>query len=129
MQFLRHVADAQARRAAHVATLGLEQAEYHAHQGGLAGAIGADQGDDLAGPHAELHVVQHGLAVEADRDPVETDQGVVHALPLQPAHRPTTSTVWLSTAKPTPAAPSTMAWLMAGCSSSVAAWQLRQIRN
>ncbi|MNT73774.1 hypothetical protein D3C72_2125200 [compost metagenome] len=71
----------------------LEQAEHHAHQGGLAGAVGADQGDDLAGLEGELHVLQHRIAGEADANAVEADQCVAHAASRHCAHRPTTSTI------------------------------------
>src|SRR5690606_4682293 len=129
VQLLRHVADAQARLALYAAPVGLEQAEHGAHQGGLAGAVGADQGHDLAGTNSQPDILQHRLAGEADADTVQMDQYILHCAPWQPEQSPTTSTVWFSTAKPTCAAPATMAWLMLACSSSTAVLQLRQMRN
>ncbi|PNG62028.1 hypothetical protein SC81_23220, partial [Vibrio vulnificus] len=49
VEFLRHVADGKPRPSPALADVRLEQAEHAAYQGGLAGAVGADQGDDLAG--------------------------------------------------------------------------------
>src|SRR3990167_8074352 len=121
MQFLRHIADAQFRVAPDAAAIRLEQAEHGAHQGGLAGTVGADQGDDLAGFDAQLHILQHALAAEADANPVEANQRIAHAASWQPAQRPTTSTVCPSTTKPTLCAPLTIAALIAACSSSMAA--------
>ncbi|MNG13609.1 hypothetical protein D3C84_972970 [compost metagenome] len=119
----------QARLAPDFAMVGFEQAEHGAHQGGLAGAVGADQGDDLPGLHRQAHILQHRLAGEIDADALEADQLIAHAATWQLAQRPTISTVCPSTAKPTDLALSTMAWLMLACSSSMAVWQLRQIRN
>ena len=46
------------------AGIGLQQAGDHAEDGGLAGAVGAEQGVELAGPHLEVEVVDD-RAVEA----------------------------------------------------------------
>ena len=81
---LRHVAEPGARAApervagnvaaveADLAALGAQQAREHAEGGGLAGAIGAEQADDLAERDAEREVVHDDAAAEAavqsDRD-------------------------------------------------------------
>src|SRR3990167_6935978 len=129
MQLLRHIADAQFGLAPDAAAVRLEQTEYGAHQGGFASAVGADQGDDFTRFYAELYILQHILPGEGHAHSGEADQGIAHAGSWQPAQRPTTSTVWLSTAKPTPAALLIMALLIVACSNSMAALQLRQIRN
>lgn len=89
-----------------------QQAHDGVQQRGLAGAVGADQGDDFAGLHAQLHILQHRLSAEADANVLQANQRVAHAATWQLAHRPTISTVWLSTLKPTLAALRTMAALM-----------------
>ena len=75
---LRHVADAAVHDAVgrpagdvlavehDVATADGEQAEHGLHRGGLAGAVGADDDDDLALAHGDRHPVQDvGVAVAA----------------------------------------------------------------
>lgn len=89
----------------------------------------ADQGDDLAGCDRQVDAVEHRLAAEGDADLLQADQCIAHAALRQLLHRPTTSTVWVSTVKPTPLALLMMASLMLSCSSSMATWQARQIRN
>src|SRR5471032_2630378 len=129
VEFLRHVTDPQFRLAPDAAAVRLQQPEYGAHQRGLAGAIGADQGDDLPRFDAQLDVIQHGLPGKRDGNVFEADQRIAHQAPWQPEQRPTTSTVWASTTKPTSLALKTIASLMDFCSSSMAAWHSRQIRN
>ncbi|MNT40209.1 hypothetical protein D3C72_1765090 [compost metagenome] len=129
MEFLRHVADPQLRLAPHTAAVGLEQAEHGAHQGGFAGTVGADQGDDLPGFDGQVDAVEHGLSGESHADLFEANQRIAHQALRQLPHRPTTSTVCASTLKPTSLALATMALLMLVCSSSIATWHSRQIRN
>ena len=129
LQFLRHVADSQFRSAPDLAAVRLQQAQHDTNQGGLAGAVGANQRDDFARSHAQVHRVQGVLAVEAHADPAQAQQVIAHAASWQRAHRPTTSTVSVSTRKPTLRAPAIIASLMAACSSSMAVRHSRQIRN
>ncbi|MNC24500.1 hypothetical protein D3C75_725550 [compost metagenome] len=129
LDLLRHVANAQFRLAPYLAAVRLEQAEHGAHQGGLARAVRADQGDDLARCDRQVDAVEHRLATEGDADLLQADQCIAHAALRQLLHRPTTSTVWVSTVKPTPLALLMMASLILSCSSSMATWQARQIRN
>ncbi len=93
VQLLRHVADAQLRLAPDLAAIGLEQAEHGAHQGGLAGTVGADQGDDLAAMHLQLRAFQHILVGEAHMDVIQPQQYLAHAAFRQFEQSPTTSTV------------------------------------
>ncbi len=109
--------------------VGLEQAEHGAHQGGLAGPVGADQGDDLAAMHLQLRAFQHVLVGKAHMDVIQPQQYLAHAAFRQFEQSPTTSTVWPSTEKPTLLAALSMASAMAGRSSSMAVWQRRQMRN
>ncbi|VFT48114.1 Uncharacterised protein [Pseudomonas aeruginosa] len=78
VEFLRHVADGQPRPSPDLADVRLEQAEHAAYQGGLAGAVGADQGDDLAGLDGQVDIAQHRLAVEGHADLGQPHQRVVH---------------------------------------------------
>ncbi|MCY1415037.1 hypothetical protein D9M71_305050 [compost metagenome] len=129
LKLLRHVADAQPWLAPDLAGMRLEQAQHGAHQGGFAGTIGADQGDDLSGLHGQVDAVEYRLAGEAHAHLFEANQRIAHQALRQLPHRPTTSTVCASTLKPTSLALATMASLMLLCSSSMATWHSRQIRN
>src|SRR5947207_8010396 len=129
MKFLRHVTDPQLRLAPDAAAVRLQQAEHGTHQCGLAGAVGADQGNDLPRLDAQLDVVQHRLPGERDGNLLKANQRVAHQAPWQPEQRPITSTVWPSTINPTSLALSMIASLMDFCSSSMAAWHPRQLRN
>ncbi|MNF93031.1 hypothetical protein D3C84_756910 [compost metagenome] len=129
MEFLRHVTDPQFRLAPDAAAVRFQQAEHGTHQGGFACAVGADQGNDLPRLDAQFDVVQHRLPGERDGNLLKTDQRVAHQAPWQPEQRPTTSTVWPSTTNPTSLALAMIASLMDFCSSSIAAWHTRQIRN
>ena len=87
---LRHVADARAtagigaaacRRGATVAGAERHQAEHGADQGGLAGAVGAEDRDHLAGGHGRARRPRStGPAVVADRPRVRRrlDDGCAH---------------------------------------------------
>src|SRR5690606_17208778 len=121
--------DAQLRLAPDLPAVGLEQAQHGADQGGLAGPVGADQGDDLAAMHLQLRAFQHVLVGEAHVDVIQPQQYLAHAASRQFEQRPTTSTVCPSTAKATLPAALSMASAMASCSSSMAVWQCRQMRN
>jgi hypothetical protein len=57
-------------------------ARQHLHQRGLAGAVLADHGVDLAGAHAQVHVLQRGHAVKALRDAAHVEDRVVHLVSL-----------------------------------------------
>src|SRR5690606_5772032 len=129
VELLRHIADAQLGLAPDLAAIRLEQAQHHPHQSRLAGAVGADQGDDLTTVDLQVRAFQDVLAGEAHVDVLQSQQRLTHAARRQGAQRPTTSTVWPSTLKSTVRAALTMASAIAGCSSSMAVWQPRQIRN
>ena len=73
-QVLRHVADG---RVAGVAALGVDVvevarvrdfAEDGAHEGAFAGAVGADEGRELAAVHVEVDVLEDGEAAGADAE-------------------------------------------------------------
>src|SRR5471030_97921 len=129
VKFLWHVANAQFRLAPDTAAVRFQQAEYGAYQSGFASAVGADQGHDLPWLDTQIDVFQHVLPGKRDGNLFETDQRVAHQAPWQPEQSPTTSTVWASTTNPTSLALKTIASLMDFCSSSIAAWHSRQIRN
>ena len=83
---LEHGAGAQPRLGAagldaeqpRLSSAGRSEAEQELDRGGLAGAVGAEQGDDLAGPHREIDPGErrHG-AVPLDRPPQLRDRPVV----------------------------------------------------
>ncbi len=56
---LRHVADAQLRRADDLAAVWRIEAEQAGEQRRLAGTVGADEGDDLARADGEIDVMEH----------------------------------------------------------------------
>src|SRR5690606_26689229 len=89
----------------------------------------ADQGDDLPGLQIQVDALQHRLAGKLHGDIMQTNQAVGHGDSWQARQRPSTSTVCPSTAKPRAAALLTIAWLIADCCSSMAAWHCRQMRN
>ena len=53
----------------------LEQPEHDADRGGLAGAVGPEQGDGLAGLDGDADVVEGAGVAEAPADAVEVDRG------------------------------------------------------
>ncbi len=57
---------------------GSQQARDRQQRGGLAGAVGAEQGHDLAGVDVQRQVAQHGDAAVAGVEAVEFDQSVCH---------------------------------------------------
>ncbi len=133
---LRHIADAQARPAAHQAGIRPLQPQRDAQQRRLAGAVGADDGDDLAGAKGERDVAQRDVRTESDMETGQLDQRRWrggHRLPRthcwQRGHRPRTSMVWRSTAKPSSPARRSTAAAIVGSSSSAAALHAPQIRN
>src|SRR6185437_7592271 len=75
--FLRQVADAETgalihRQARYIvavefdaATIRLDEAGNHIEDGGLAGAVGAEQADGLAAPHIDGYAFDHLAAAEA----------------------------------------------------------------
>jgi hypothetical protein len=84
---LGEVADPRARAAGHRPRRGRQLAGQHPQQGGLAGAVGADQADPAAGAEHQIDIREEQIAVmgEADRDSFE--QGV-----LRGQAKPTRST-------------------------------------
>src|SRR5262249_23520627 len=80
----------------HLALVGPRLAGDDVHHGGLAGAVGADDGAHLARLDQQREVVQRLEAVERDRDAAEVEErrGALHAeLALRRrncCHRPTT---------------------------------------
>src|SRR5699024_2119475 len=55
--------------------IGPGQAHHHLHGGGLAGAVGPEQGEDLAGPDGQVHAVQGADGAVALMDPTQADRG------------------------------------------------------
>src|SRR2546422_5483915 len=53
---------------ADLARVGQQEAVQHVEERGLAGAVRSDHADDLAGAHAEAHVVERAEAEERPRD-------------------------------------------------------------
>ena len=107
LQALRHVADHQARRAPDHAGGRLQHAQERAQQGGLAGAVGADQRDDLAAPDREVDRAQELVPADPDGERPGLDQARRHshqdaagAAAWQRWQVPRTSTVSSRTAKP-----------------------------
>ena len=76
---LRQIADgavAALRRAAehaHVPGARRQQAEYGAHQRGLAGAVGPEHADEFAGPDGKAGVGEHRATADPDGCVVEFD--------------------------------------------------------
>ena len=62
IEALGGVSDGQTVAARDCSAIGAFQAEQDAHEGGLAGAIGADQRDDLARREIEVHALENGPA-------------------------------------------------------------------
>src|SRR5262249_45219599 len=60
------------------ALAGARIAEDRHHQGGLAGAIGADQRDDLARMHVEIDATQRHHPAVAGGDAADAEQGLGH---------------------------------------------------
>ena len=63
---------------AHLAAHGGHQPQHGPHQRRLAGAVGAQDRDDLAGPDVQVDAAQHRAAAELDGDVAGPDQGVGH---------------------------------------------------
>src|SRR5690606_8753376 len=59
----------------HGSGVGLVLAEKHLEQGGLAGAVGAEDGDELAGVDLQVEVAYEGAASARDGHAVERDDG------------------------------------------------------
>ena len=76
LEALRHVADDEARLAQRGALVGRLQAEQHPHQRGLAGAVGADQRQDLAGRDVDIDALQDGAAGAGEPQRAGADQRV-----------------------------------------------------
>jgi hypothetical protein len=82
---LRHVPDAPAFAEAmggdaeevDLAGDDLREPEHPTDEGGLAGAVRADEGDHLAAPHDEIGAAQDGLLAVADAGRAELDDGGV----------------------------------------------------
>ncbi|MDT4882853.1 hypothetical protein FQZ97_1188420 [compost metagenome] len=84
----RHVAQLPLRQRLPVepdlARVGGQVAGQHREQRGLAGAVGADQGEHLAAAHAEVDGLEDRSAAVAQRDPVGGQDGGVGAAHAQP---------------------------------------------
>ena len=74
VEALRNVADAQILAAMHYSAIGLLEAQQYAHQRRLAGAVEADQRDDLAFADVEVDVEQQVTAVARDANAARRDQ-------------------------------------------------------
>jgi hypothetical protein len=61
------------------AGVGGEHAEDHAHRGGLAGAVAADEAGDAASAHGEGDILQHCATAVRPSDIVHFEKGGVHA--------------------------------------------------
>src|SRR5690606_12359324 len=71
--------------AADFTVVGLQLARKQAQQGGLAGAVAADERDALAGFDREVDAFEQERAADAVVDGVEGDQGHAHILPVRAA--------------------------------------------
>ena len=74
VEALRHIADAQILATMHRAAIGLLEAQQHAHQRRLAGAVEPDERDDLALADVEVDVQQEVAAVARDANAARRDQ-------------------------------------------------------
>ncbi len=59
----------------HLAVGGAKLAAHHAEQGGLAGAVGTEEGEDRTGRHVEVHPVQHLDAAVGGADALDGEGG------------------------------------------------------
>ena len=82
--YAREVAAVHPDRAGHR----LEQARDRAERGGLAGAVGAQQGNHLAGGHGERQVAHHRRAVVGGAQAFEFERGGAAHLIIRPTHLP-----------------------------------------
>src|SRR5690606_16076349 len=73
--FLGHARHHRARLQAHFAVVGLEFARDQAHQGGLAGAVAADDAHALAGLDRQVHALEQQRAADAEVDALELEEG------------------------------------------------------
>ena len=71
--------DPHAAGAGDAAVVGLLQPGQHAQQGGLAGAVGADDADPLAVVEPEGDLVEEGARAQRERDAVRAEK-VCHVL-------------------------------------------------
>ena len=62
---------AESGGALHGAGAGPQQSGAHLQKGGLAGSVGADDGDHLASPHRQVEVGEHGAAAAAHAHAVQ----------------------------------------------------------
>src|SRR5712691_2373102 len=112
-RFLRQIADAEARPAIHRQIgdvlaveldrpgVGGNEADDDVEAGGLAGAVGAEQADDLAALHRHTDVAQHRAALKALAETVADEPAIVGdkarslAGPLARPSRPGIARRWL----------------------------------
>jgi hypothetical protein len=59
----------------HLAARGLEQAQHQAQQRGLAGAVGTDDAEEVAGLDGEVDALQHRHFAVGEADVVDLDEG------------------------------------------------------
>ena len=76
MEALGRVADAQPRAPEDVAARRGDEPEEGAHQGGLAGAVEPDEGDDLPPMHLHVDVIEHLPVPEAHAELPGLDEAV-----------------------------------------------------
>ncbi len=81
---LRHPRDHHPGLHAHLAVVGLELTGHQPHQGGLAGAVAADDADAFAGFDGQVDVVEQQRTADAEVDVLELEEG--HARILRGPH-------------------------------------------
>jgi hypothetical protein len=59
----------------HLAARGLQQTQHQAQQGGLAGAVGADDAEEVARLDGEVDAVEHRHLSVGEADVVDLDEG------------------------------------------------------
>ena len=75
VRFLRHIGETDGGLDRTVAAVGLDQAHDHLHQGGLAGAVAADEGRAAARFDREVDAVEEGALAVLKADVLECDEG------------------------------------------------------
>src|SRR5690606_6627519 len=100
--FLRHARDHHPGLQPHLAVVGLQLARDQAQQGGLAGAVAADDAYAFAGLDRQVDPFEQQRTADAEVDALELEEGHGAILPIAPAgQRPRQS----STGSPAPKNP------------------------